>query len=815
VPVSATEVSSSTDRVGPDGVEHLLVDDQVRLGPGPCTAFHRRVYRVLTEKAIRDVSEFQAQFEPTYETVVLHGVTLRRNGSELSRLDEAALHVLQRAPELEEHVYDQSTSVVLFLDDVRVGDVIETSYSVVGENPVFAGRYAAHIPLGWSMPVAKSFARIVVPNERTIHILPHAGAAEPVVAERDGARDFRWERRDTPAVVAEPALPQGFDPYPACDVSEFTDWADVARWGVGLFTYPEPSSSELLAKVDELARSHATPAERIEAAVALVRDEVRYLGLEFGPNSHRPAPPDQVWQRRFGDCKDKALLLVTLLRRSGIQACPALVHSESIAEPERALPSPLEFNHVIVQLRLESHTHWIDPTLLHARGTLDRRACPRYGFALVLDDSTRALTPIVPRPDDLPNTRIETRIVATKMDDDAQVTIETTDFGANADRMRAQIAELGIPAVDKRFLNYYARSYPSIRSLALMSVRDDPQNDEITTTERYAVPHFWKRSPDGGRTSATFEAREIADLVAAPSTSVRTMPLAVPFPLRVVSHVEATLPGTWKLAPEHRSLETAAFRFAFETQFSGSIMQLTYSYSTLADRVPPEDMRAHAEHLGVARDTTSYKLSRNTPGTASDTRAKSLATANRGVLGFAVLACLIAFGASLALYRYRPKRPPVTVSNADAELQGNRVCLLFGAIGICLTPLYMFPKAYRLLLSVAGPGWDVLTNPSSKTYDSLWAPLLLGELLANICMCALSALLVLLLVEKRRTLPMTFALVRGGWCVVVVADHIATRLVSGIGDQPGPGAAISTILFTIPWVIYFLRSRRVLVTFVN
>jgi len=60
-------------------------------------------------------------------------------------------------------------------------------------------------------------------------------------------------------------------------------------------------------------------------ALEFVQKQIRYFGTEIGPYSHRPASPETVLKRRYGDCKDKVALLSTLLDRLDIRATPILV----------------------------------------------------------------------------------------------------------------------------------------------------------------------------------------------------------------------------------------------------------------------------------------------------------------------------------------------------------------------------------------------------------------------------------------------------------------------------------------------------------
>jgi transglutaminase-like putative cysteine protease len=107
-----------------------------------------------------------------------------------------------------------------------------------------------------------------------------------------------------------------------------------------------------------------------------VQDEVRYLGIELGTYSHTPTGPSKVFERRFGDCKDKTLLLATVLNELGIDARPALVNTDARRALDGWQPSPYAFDHVIVRAELGGKTYWLDPTTPYQRGTLADASVP-------------------------------------------------------------------------------------------------------------------------------------------------------------------------------------------------------------------------------------------------------------------------------------------------------------------------------------------------------------------------------------------------------------------------------------------------------
>jgi len=130
-------------------------------------------------------------------------------------------------------------------------------------------------------------------------------------------------------------------------------WDGVGRWFEGLLTQVPRNAEPVRRKARELIASLPDKRQRMEALVDFTRRQVRYVAVEVGIGGYRPAPPQQVTERLWGDCKDKALLLADLLHEAGIDAYPALIRLDPHGRVDREFPSPFQFNHMIVAVPAE------------------------------------------------------------------------------------------------------------------------------------------------------------------------------------------------------------------------------------------------------------------------------------------------------------------------------------------------------------------------------------------------------------------------------------------------------------------------------
>src|SRR5439155_3389040 len=133
-------------------------------------------------------------------------------------------------------------------------------------------------------------------------------------------------------------------------------------------------------KIMKIREENATDEERVVKALQFVQDDIRYLGIENGINSHQPTDPSVVFARGYGDCKDKALLFCTMLRFfDGVDAFPVLVSTRFRGAAKTFIATPLIFDHAIVRVIVNGNTNFVDVTRSFQRGPLDRRFVEFFG----------------------------------------------------------------------------------------------------------------------------------------------------------------------------------------------------------------------------------------------------------------------------------------------------------------------------------------------------------------------------------------------------------------------------------------------------
>jgi transglutaminase-like putative cysteine protease len=621
------------------GVEYLLIDDQLRAAPP--VEHHRHVaLHVTSAGGVEEASEIRIDFDPSYQRLVLHGAWVLRGGRRIPVLSPGDVHVVQRETDLDRQLFEGTFTAVLYLPDVRRGDVVEYAYTLRGANPVLAGRYADELPLSWDVPVDRLRVRLLWPDGRALRQRVDGLPLTPTTIRRGGETEYVWERHDVPASEDEDRLPPGVEADPALELSEFGSWGEVVRWAQRL--YPDAPLDPAMEA--ELAGWRRLPgeAEKARAALRFVQDEVRYLGLEQGEASHRPHPPAEVFASRFGDCKDKAYLLVTLLRALGIEAAPALVDTERQGSVARHLPSPYQFDHVIVRARVDGRIHWLEPTRSFERAPLDALVPPVYGVALPIAAGVEDLEPLPP-PAEAPCTAVTT-FRLDRVGAPASLEVVTTLTGLRALSMRQLLAGDGIAEQEDASLQHRAQLYPGLSRDGPLEIEDAPDRDRLVLTERYRLP------PAAAGSEQDFTTALVGEELEPPRTTVRKHPLQVAHPVRLGEEIRVVLPGPPGVPTERREVTTPAANLTRRLRSEENTLVAEYEYRSLKDTAAPGELARHLAGLRAMRQLSGFTVTIGA-GAEAARRSDADGPAPAGGAGNAAqaLGILAAIGLSMAI----------------------------------------------------------------------------------------------------------------------------------------------------------------------
>lgn len=358
------------------------------------TTFHS-IYRIENEEGVNGWAETSSQWEPWHQAKPEIRARVITADAAVHNLDPKTLSDMP-VHENSSETYTDQRAFGGPLPAIAVGAIVEELIVVRDTAPFFAGGMVERLQLNKSVPVNKT--RVVVSHPDSLPLrysLKQMPAAQTTKVSRDGFETIAIEDGPYPPRTEKLThLPSDVPRGPEIEFSTGTSWSRVAA------EYARLSNEKLRAADVQLLMSKlnvkpGTRQEFIRRIVAALHNNVRYTGVEFGESSLVPQFPAETLKRKYGDCKDKAALLVTMLRAVNIPASLALLSTGPSEDVNPELPGMGMFDHAIVYLPAsESDPEmWIDATAQYMRvGDLPQMDYGRW--ALVVDENSNALVKI-------------------------------------------------------------------------------------------------------------------------------------------------------------------------------------------------------------------------------------------------------------------------------------------------------------------------------------------------------------------------------------------------------------------------------------
>jgi transglutaminase-like putative cysteine protease len=561
--------------------------------------------KILSQAGVQNESQISVSFDPSYEQVIFHAVNIIRNGERLNRLQLSKIKKIQQEKELADFIYNGVLDAILILDDVRPGDVIEYSYSRKGFNPVFKNKYTDDFNLEFSIPICQVYYKLISPAGRNMNIknLNHNTVPKETIV--NGQHVYEWYKKDVPPLVLQDYTPSWFDPYARIMVSEFNSWKEVNDWALALFPGTTNLSPAVMKKIKEIEGNYKSDEERTKAALQFVQDDIRYMGIEMGENSHKPASPSKVFAQRYGDCKEKSYLLSCMLNAMNITSNVVLLNTGVKDQLYGMLPAPTNFDHATVRVILKGRNYWFDPTISFQRGDLKNIYFPDYQLGLVVTDTTSGLTRIDYSNSSYVHVKNYFRIAS--MDGNATLMVTTSYSGYAADNQRENFKNESIVELMKDYEKFYAATYDRIR-IDSLTYSDDERTGVFTTQEYYHLSNPWSSGKDNSK-KFTFASFIIDDIIRRPKDKERKMPIRLAFPAKYREESIVELPENWQVAESESHIRNSSYAYNSKIYSIGNKVFLKADYENFKDYIATTDASQYFDDINAYDENATYILS--------------------------------------------------------------------------------------------------------------------------------------------------------------------------------------------------------------
>jgi uncharacterized protein DUF3857/transglutaminase superfamily protein len=344
--------------VYPADTKAVVLDDETDItieGPGQYVEHDRRILKILRPDG-RDYAHLRVPLQQQDKLLSIRGWSIDSSGHEfevkdkefedVASLPSEVLYSDVRFRHARAPAGEQPGTIIGFEYEVRyVNWLKQVSWVYQERIPVRHTEFTLQLPAGWEYKSAWSGGKNPTP-------------------ERLADNRWKWTQSDVPAIHDDEELmprPYGLEARgefayfgPNSGTAQGGSWENIAKWQSELAAGRRTPSPQITAKVHELIAGKNDFDSKVRAITDYVQSNIRYVGIEIGVGGYQPHPAADVFRYGYGDCKDKATLLSSMLQEGGVRSEYVIVETDrGIVHPE--LPA-LVFDHMIVAIELPPDT---------------------------------------------------------------------------------------------------------------------------------------------------------------------------------------------------------------------------------------------------------------------------------------------------------------------------------------------------------------------------------------------------------------------------------------------------------------------------
>ncbi len=480
-----------------------LVDLQVTtvFANGLANRFHQVVYQPLTEAAAATSREYEFSYENDSQAVELRAARVYRSNGRVDEAVESGAGAMEDDPAVS--MYTSARSYYVRFPRLEPGDVVELQFRVedVAPRNEFADYFGELAYMQSSESIGLSEYVLMTPKARTFYFNdPQVPHLERSVEERGDQRIYTFRARDIPAMEQEALQPPWTEVLGHVNVSTYKSWDDLGKWYWGLVRDQLVADDEVRRRAEALTQGLKDDRAKVQAIYDYVVQKTRYVALEFGIHGFKPYRCAQIFARGFGDCKDKATLIVTMLGALGIKATPVVVRTANKGDIETTPASLAPFDHMIAYV--PSLDLYLDGTAEYT-GSLELPAMDRGALAMQVNAGNPKLVRL---PDPPPTASLSSQAVDAKLAADGAAQVEWREAVSGVEASEWRVRFHAESTRRQRVQQMIGAVLPGSEVTAVEAGDLENLEQGVTLRVRGKVPQFGR--PEGDALSIPIGRRE-------------------------------------------------------------------------------------------------------------------------------------------------------------------------------------------------------------------------------------------------------------------------------------------------------------------
>ena len=399
------EIAAGVTKEKYPDAEDVMIDDIISITyqkDGTSETWDDTCVKILTDKGVRNNRTLGAGYNISYAKAFFTTIEIIKPDGRIIPIDiEKNSKEMVSSGQMDSNIYNPNhKSLRVGVPGLEVGDILHYIKNTKVYNTRLPGLFCHTELFEYSSPMLNYTVRINGPADHPLRSIALKDEIPGTVThekkEENGRILYTWTVKDVPRMFSEPNMPSLSRVVQRLGVSTAASWKEVSQWFWKINAMHFQETPEITAKVNELCKDAKNEDQKIKAIFKFVSQEIRYMGitLEKDAPGYEPHDVSLTFNNRHGVCRDKAGLLVAMLRMAGIDAYPVLIDTGPLKDAEIPIPY---FNHAITAVRRKNGEYiFMDSTNETTKELFPAYLCHRSIIIGTPEGEDLRISPITP-----------------------------------------------------------------------------------------------------------------------------------------------------------------------------------------------------------------------------------------------------------------------------------------------------------------------------------------------------------------------------------------------------------------------------------
>jgi len=369
IPLEIKQISKEAEeflaQIKDDAAIYLLVDEETEITANNTSVSTIHIIEQVLKERGKKLAEVDIGYDSTYQRIELEFARSITKEGDVRYAGGENIRDVSRY--LNFPLYSNSRARIVSMPSVDVGSFIEYKFKIYSSKLVNQDDFTFTYRLREKHPVFKAAFKLIVPKQRQVYFkyfnqdYAKSTNLKPQLSQDKDKKIYSWEFGRIKPIIPEYSMPPSPYVNPAILISSFSSWDEIYQWWQPLYQDKLKATPQMKEFLSNLIKDVETDTDKAKNIHEFVAKNIRYVAIEYGEGGHEPHYAEEVFINRYGDCKDQAMLLVSLLKEAGLKACPVLIPTDSVY-PVSADFASINFNHAIAAVEIEGKLIFMDPT---------------------------------------------------------------------------------------------------------------------------------------------------------------------------------------------------------------------------------------------------------------------------------------------------------------------------------------------------------------------------------------------------------------------------------------------------------------------